>query len=281
MTGRFDLGQHLVEIVNVGWRVESQSLFQLMVGRGGDSRLSRAADVDRDAVGLLMIDGSQYAFAGFHGRISWHNAAMNSGVVPQQPPMNWAPASSSARGVCGELLGRRPVDDLAVDHFRDPGIGLDPERLVGDGTHAAADVDVALDALTAVGPDHVGPGRGQSLGRLLGGHSHHRAIVMGTGVEHDAGDDGQAGLLGRGECQFRFLQFGHRLDHDARRHRRRPRRRPVRQMQRAVRSAEISPEISILPLGPIEAKTRARSPAARREISTPARLISTAWSARS
>ena len=35
---------------------------------------------------------------------------------------------------------------------------------------------------------------------------------------------------------------------------------------------------SILPVGPIEAKTRARPGAARREISTPAVLIAGIWS---
>ena len=42
----------------------------------------------------------------------------------------------------------------------------------------------------------------------------------------------------------------------------------------AAPPALTSPIISITPLGPIEAKTLARPPAARREISTPARLIS-------
>ena len=49
----------------------------------------------------------------------------------------------------------------------------------------------------------------------------------------------------------------------------------------AFRSSSLTwPIISITPLGPIEAKTFARPAAARREISTPARLISATWSAR-
>ena len=53
-----------------------QVLLQAMVGRGGDSRLSRAAEIDRYAIRLLMVDRPQNSFSRIHGWIRVRRARM-------------------------------------------------------------------------------------------------------------------------------------------------------------------------------------------------------------
>ena len=77
-----------------------------------------------------------------------------------------------------------------------------------------------------------------------------------------------------------FGQIGHGFDDDAVRPGVGDRAGPGRQKRPANRPRCTWPIISITPLGPIEAKTVARPAAARREISTPRRLISATRSAR-
>ena len=60
---QFDLGQHLVQVEDSRGCVESQSLFQLMIGGSGDARLPRPADVDWHSIRDLMVDGPQHSLA--------------------------------------------------------------------------------------------------------------------------------------------------------------------------------------------------------------------------
>ena len=59
---------------------------------------------------------------------------------------------------------------------------------------------------------HVRPGGGEPLGGHFRRDPHHRAVVMGPGVKHDAGDDGKPGAPSCFHRQFRFLQLRHRFD---------------------------------------------------------------------
>jgi len=51
------LGQHLVEVVHPRRRVDAQTLLELVVSGGGNARLARAAQVDRHAVRLAVVQG--------------------------------------------------------------------------------------------------------------------------------------------------------------------------------------------------------------------------------
>ncbi len=61
-----DLGEHLIDVVDPRGRAKAEPLLELVVRRRGDARLPRAAEVDRHAVRLLMVDGTDNTLAGVH-----------------------------------------------------------------------------------------------------------------------------------------------------------------------------------------------------------------------
>ena len=61
--GPLDLGDHLVDVEDARRRIEAQLLLDLVVGRGRDARLPRAAQVHRHAVRLLVVDRAKDPFA--------------------------------------------------------------------------------------------------------------------------------------------------------------------------------------------------------------------------
>ncbi len=87
MTRAFHLGQHLVDVIDSCGRRNTQPLFELVVRRRGDSRLSSTTQIDRHTIGLVMLEGCQHTLSRIHSASSFFSARMNSGLVPQQPPM--------------------------------------------------------------------------------------------------------------------------------------------------------------------------------------------------
>ena len=63
----FDHRDHEPRVEDFRGRRDPQLAFQLFVGHHGNARGLRAPQVDRNAVGKLMIDGSQHSFARRHG----------------------------------------------------------------------------------------------------------------------------------------------------------------------------------------------------------------------
>ncbi len=138
---------------------------------------------------------------------------MKPGSVPQHPPTKLAPASTRA--------GRHAANCSAVvsyttsprTTFGIPALGLIQTGRSVAAARRAADGDVLLHAVAAVGAHDVDAPGGEVAGGLLGIDAHHRAVLVAAGVEDHAADHRQPG----GECglhgQPRLGEVGHGLHH--------------------------------------------------------------------
>ena len=93
------LSKHLVDVVDACGRRDTESFLELVIGGRGDSGLPCSPQVDRSPIGLSMMDRIDHTLSRIHAPNSRDNAAMNSGEVPQQPPMNRTPTSANWRAL--------------------------------------------------------------------------------------------------------------------------------------------------------------------------------------
>jgi len=84
-----DVGQ------NDRFGIDSQIVAKVLVGHQMDRRDVAAGQVVGNPIGFLVGKGGEDAFSGVHDWSLALMAVMNSGVVPQQPPRKFTPASTS------------------------------------------------------------------------------------------------------------------------------------------------------------------------------------------
>ena len=144
---------------------------------------------------------------------------MWSGVLPQQAPRMFVPASSSGTTPRTMSSGCFVVDDFHLDQLRQAGVGLGHHRQAGhllvadDGLAGSRHVHAGA----AVERDDVGPLLFHELGRPLRIDAHHRAegrAVERDVVGHRADDARRAGILGRANRDAQFFEAGLRFDDD-------------------------------------------------------------------
>ena len=189
--------------------------FSRSVRRGCSSPLPRGWRGDRDGRRSRRRATRDAATAApprrFH---SWPRASriaeMCSGVVPQQPPTMFAPASTSLRRVLGEVLRRRGVDEAAVEEARQAGVrhrGEAHRRLRG---HRFDDLERGLRAEAAVDARDVGAERGGDVRDFVRRLAAHCAAVA---LERHLRDDRQVARLLHGEHRLAQLgEVGERLE---------------------------------------------------------------------
>ena len=162
---------------------------------------------DRSGGGLGRL---WMVLASLHDASFPFKALTNSGVVPQQPPMKLAPASTSAGAYDAKASA------VCLYTVRPSAISGSPAlALIQTGRSVAdrmrrADGHEGGDSLPAVRADPVGAGLDQRLNRLLDGGAHHRAVLVGPSVKDHAPDDGQARRLrgANGKPGLRWVRHG-------------------------------------------------------------------------
>ena len=84
--------------------------------------------------------------------------------------------------------------------------------MVGGGAQPAADRNIAVNPVAAVGADRVGAGFHHGRCRLFGSDSHHRPVPGGPRVKYEAGYHGQTGGARRGDGGPGLHEVGERLE---------------------------------------------------------------------
>ena len=173
----------------------------------------------------------------------------------------------------GELLRRLRIVGLAIAHLRQPGVGLDPYGPTACGMKVAADFHEPGHPLPAIRPDNVRPASSNCSAACSG-----VAPIM---VRSRRAPESNVMQATTGKPAWWAAATARRASAGSVMVSTTTASAPAAAIawacsEKAARrsSSLTSPIMSIAPLGPIEAKTFTVSAAARREISTPARLIS-------
>ena len=120
----------------------------------------------------------------------------------------------NGRNVAGKFRRRRRINRFAVPDLRQPGVGLDPDRVSARRRfQSRANFHEPRDALAAIRADDIGSGFQQTGRRLFRRGAHHRAVLVLAGIEHHAGDHRQTGGFRRRQGNPGFRQILHRF-HD-------------------------------------------------------------------